>query len=338
MNECLVSVIIPVYNIEQHLQECMDSVLKQSLKNIEVICVDDGSTDGSGKILDEYGKCDRRIKVIHQENAGPGSARNTGLQYARGRFLIFLDSDDWFELDFLESIVEKALQTGANIVICRADEFESNSTCLTSARWMLKDKFIPNETFTPEDIKQYIFQFTYGWAWDKLYERRFVEQHKLQFPELPNSEDLVFVFQSLALAKKIAILDQVFVHHRINRLESVSNSRQKAIDAPMNAVMQLKKSLENHNAFKQFERSFMNWAMDFLVWNAANLGDGIPAKSFYFQLKRIWIPQLQFSKYRVSYFFDKRAYLKYMLVTHSSYAIFMRIVNLNRRLKLIKKG
>ena len=107
MNECLVSVIIPVYNIEQHLQECMDSVLKQSLKNIEVICVDDGSTDGSGKILDEYGKCDRRIKVIHQENAGPGSARNTGLQYARGRFLIFLDSDDWFELDFLESITNR---------------------------------------------------------------------------------------------------------------------------------------------------------------------------------------------------------------------------------------
>ena len=100
-----VSVIIPVYNIEAHLRQCLDSVVRQTLTDIEIICVDDGSTDTSFKILTEYAAEDNRFLILTQENAGPGVARNTGLEQARGEHLIFLDSDDWFEPEFLERML-----------------------------------------------------------------------------------------------------------------------------------------------------------------------------------------------------------------------------------------
>ena len=117
---CDISVIIPVYNIQQHLRECLDSVLGQSYPHLQVICVDDGSTDESPAILAEYAQKDPRVQVIRQQNAGPGAARNTGLEAAVGEYVIFLDSDDWFEADFLAKMVDTAQREGADVAICRA--------------------------------------------------------------------------------------------------------------------------------------------------------------------------------------------------------------------------
>ena len=116
---CEISVIIPVYNIQQHLRECLDSVLGQSYPHLQVICVDDGSTDESPAILAQYAQKDNRVQVIRQQNAGPGAARNTGLEAATGEYVIFLDSDDWFEPDFLEKMVDTAVREGADVAICR---------------------------------------------------------------------------------------------------------------------------------------------------------------------------------------------------------------------------
>ena len=111
-----VSVIVPVYNVEKYLRSCVNSILNQTLNDIEVILVDDGSPDASGVICDELAKADERVKVIHKKNAGVGAARNDGLSLAQGEWVIFGDSDDWFETDALEQLVSEGEKTKADVI------------------------------------------------------------------------------------------------------------------------------------------------------------------------------------------------------------------------------
>ena len=113
-----VSVVIPVYNVEKYLPECLDSVIDQTYKNLQIIIVDDGSTDSSGKICDEYAEKDNRIIVVHQKNAGAGAAKNTALKIADGKYLAFVDSDDFLELDAFEHMVSILAKNSADIVQC----------------------------------------------------------------------------------------------------------------------------------------------------------------------------------------------------------------------------
>ena len=122
MNHPKVSVILPVYNVEKYLKQCMDSIVNQTLKDIEIICVDDGSTDASLSILKEYEKEDDRVKVICQQNAGAGAARNNGLSIATGEYLSFLDSDDFFSLDMLEKSYAEAKKEDADLIVFRSDQ------------------------------------------------------------------------------------------------------------------------------------------------------------------------------------------------------------------------
>ncbi|MCQ2958500.1 MAG: glycosyltransferase, partial [Candidatus Gastranaerophilales bacterium] len=115
-----VSVIMPVYNTEKYLRECLDSIINQTLKDIEIICVDDGSKDDSGKILDEYAQKDNRIKVIHNKNQGAAPSRNQGISIAQGKYLSILDSDDIFDTNMLELLFNKAEQNDADITICKS--------------------------------------------------------------------------------------------------------------------------------------------------------------------------------------------------------------------------
>lgn len=321
-----VSVIIPVYNIAAHLEQCLDSVEGQTLADLEIICVDDGSTDESPVILASYAVRDSRFQVITQTNAGPGAARNTGLALAGGEFVIFLDSDDWFEPDFLEQMVRRARDTGADVTICRAIEFDTRTGRELPSEWMLKDRYLPGDCFTPEQAADYLFQFTYGWPWDKLYRTEFIRGTQISFPELPNSEDFVFVFQSLALAGRIAVLDKTLVHHRVNRMASVSNSRWLKPEAPYQATTLLWTALEQRGVYRIFERSFLNWAMEFLIWNVANMGERQAQKLYYQKLKREWLPQMKFEAHPRFYYRDHFTYKKYWLIKQFPYPVFSAVL------------
>lgn len=316
-----VSVVIPVYNIERHLRQCLDSVVGQSLRDIEIICVDDGSTDASPEILADYASRDSRFQIITQPNAGPGAARNAGMARATGEYLIFLDSDDWFEPDFLERMAATAESTGADVTICRAAEFDTETGRELPSEWMLKSEYLPGEAFSPEEIAEHIFQFTYGWPWDKLCRTGFVKDAGLCYPPLPNSEDLVFVFQSLALAKKIAVVENVLVHHRVNRAGSVSNSRQRDPEAAYKATKLLESALRERQLYETFERSFLNWAMEFLVWNVASLeGREVRNRSLK-RLRKEWLPELPFSEHPAKYY-DRFSYAKLLLARFAPCSVF----------------
>ena len=330
-----VSVVIPVYNIAAHLRQCLDSVVGQSLQDIEIICVDDGSTDESYAILEEYVRQDPRIRVIRQENAGPGVARNTGLQYATGEYLIFLDSDDWFEKDFLELMLRRARETDADVTICTATEFDTNTGKELPSEWMLKVRLLPGDVFSPREAADCLFQFTYGWPWDKLYRRSFVSRAELSYPPLRNSEDLAFVFHSVAAADRIAILHRSMIHHRVNRAESVSNSRKQAPDVPYRAMLLLRDRLKEGGLYEYCEQSFMNWAMDFLVWNAANMGDRAAQKAYLGTLKKEWLPAMEFDRYPASYYTSRTVYAKYLLARFAPSGLFVAVVALYKKAKRI---
>ena len=204
-----VSVIIPVYNAEKYLRGCIDSVLGQSLRELEVICVDDGSTDGSAAILKEYAEKDSRVHVLHQENKGAGAARNLGIDAARGEFAAFIDADDWAEKGYCSELAKCADEHSADIVVCRAQRFDDATGEPLPSDWMLKEQYLPGKAFAPEDIKKYIFQFTYGQVWDKLFRRELLTANGIRFPEIRAAEDTSFAYISLLSARRIAVQPSV---------------------------------------------------------------------------------------------------------------------------------
>lgn len=331
---CEISVIIPVYNIQQHLRECLDSVLGQSYPHLQVICVDDGSTDESPAILAQYAQKDNRVQVIRQQNAGPGAARNTGLEAATGEYVIFLDSDDWFEPDFLEKMVDTAVREGADVAICRAVEFDTNSGRELPSEWMMKKQYLPGKlAFAPQEMADHLFQFTYGMPWDKFYRRELLTTSGIRYPALKNSEDLAFVYPTLLAAKRIAVVDEVLIHHRINRMASVSNSRCGQPEAPYEAFQIVKEYLEQHQIMDTYRRSFLNWAMEFLVWHISNMSQRDIQKQYLNTLRHQWLPQLHFEEHPASYYESKSCYAKYLLARYAPYPVFAAVVKVYKKAK-----
>ena len=328
------SVIIPIFNSEQNLVACLDSIINQSLRQLEIICVDDGSTDNTFSILKEYMEKDKRIQVIHQENAGPGQARNRGLQNAMGDYIIFLDSDDWFEPKFLDTMVQSAKKTNADIVICHSDEFDARTTKRLESKWMLKDELLQQNPFSPEDARNVLFQITYGWPWDKLYSGNFLRKIDFKYPTFRHSEDLVPVFLSLIKAKTIYIVSDVFVHHRVNQMDSVSKSVNYYPEILYDAVLLLQNEMKKLDVYKKYEKTFLNWAMEFLVWNIINIKDKIRQKNFLLKFKKEWILRLNFDLYPKTYY-KKQIYYKYLFLKIIPVNIFVKLIYIYRYIKHI---
>ena len=197
-----VSIIVPVYNTENYLPDCLNSLLNQTLKEIEIICVDDGSTDNSLSILKKYSKMDNRIIVLEQENKGGGMARNFGMSIAKGEYLIFLDSDDFFNENLLYETVKAADNFLADIVICLFKRYNNTSgNYLHDNYGFIKNNF-PNYMFNYHTNPNKFFQSFTPATWNKLFRHSFIKEHGLYFQDNKRTNDLFFTSTSLA-AKRI---------------------------------------------------------------------------------------------------------------------------------------
>lgn len=267
-----VSVIIPVYNAGHYLRQCLDSLLRQSFKEIEIICIDDGSSDDSHLILQQIALTDDRIIVISQENAGAGIARNRGLELASGDYVSFLDADDWFHPDMLKLAYQRAISTDADIAIFQATQFDESTGKSTPITWGFKTEWIPRqEPFSYAHAPKHFFQCFMGWAWDKLFKRSFLLEHNLCFPPLHNSEDMAFVFSALALAAKISTVRQPLLTQRTGNSDSLSNSRTQNSLCFYESLLLLKQALLDADIFLPLRNSFANWAQEYTRWNLLTL-------------------------------------------------------------------
>lgn len=214
-----VSIIIPVYNVEQYLKECMDSVLNQTLNDIEIICVDDCSTDNSLNILKEYTLKDDRIKLIEQpENRGAYVARNSGLKIATGEYIGFVDPDDYIELSTYEKAYEAAKSNDSDMVVFGGEPFEAKSSLARSALNTRDNIYIDNS------FKALLNEAgSLPFVWNKIYKRSLLMDNNIKFEEERNGCDKVFCWYIFPTAKKITFISNKLYHYRIGRSESAVN-------------------------------------------------------------------------------------------------------------------
>lgn len=208
MSECI-SVIIPVYNVERYLPACLESIVNQTYHDLEILLTDDGSTDSSGAICDQYQERDSRIKVFHQKNAGAGAAKNTGLKNATGKYLVFLDSDDYLELDAMKYMHDTLQKEDADVVqCCYRDIFVDKAV----NRGAIEKRRIMNQI---EYLKLYASDWTAGLLWDKLYRRELFDG--FFFEEGHVIDDEFFTYRGIMNAKKVVRDPKVVYNYRKRR-------------------------------------------------------------------------------------------------------------------------
>lgn len=219
----LISVIIPVYNVQKYLNQCIDSVLNQGVKDIEIILINDGSTDNSGNICDEYAREDNRIKVIHKENGGLSDARNFGIKQAKGKYLLFLDSDDYWMEGSLKEVV-KCTKDDADIVFLSVGKLFEKTHYITKKFECLSKENIKNKS--KEEVFQYLARaekFPVA-AWDKLIKKDIIISNNLYFEKGLLSEDIDWTTQLLLLSNKFDVCEVDFYVYRKQREGSITTS------------------------------------------------------------------------------------------------------------------
>lgn len=267
----LVSIIVPIYNAQDYLKQCLESIINQSYEYLEILLINDGSTDKSLEILKEYASKDERITLIAQENKGAGYTRNKGLKLCKGEFVLFFDADDYMKENAIELLLTKALYHNADIVIAKSEEYFQKKHAFSPC--VLRTQFLPEkECFNYKDMQKYIFNFTVGWAWDKFYKKDFILKNELFFQEIPSTNDLFFTFTSLVLAVKISVLDYELFIHRREVASSIENSVRK--DNPLlfyQVLLDLRVKLEQIQVFDEVKASFGDFALGICIWNLMNL-------------------------------------------------------------------
>ncbi|MBQ2870186.1 glycosyltransferase [bacterium] len=218
-----ISIIIAAYNVEKYLPKCLDSVCLQTLKDIEIICINDGSKDKSLDILNEYAQKDSRIKVINQNNSGVATARNVGLANATGEYVQFIDGDDWVNLNLCEKVYNIAENNNSDIVMFNVAFYDNKKQQVTKGRFFTttvwNNHVDENTAHTYKDCKT-IFYGNLSAA-NKLYRKSFLDALEVKFPENVRFEDHLFHLETIFSAEKVNILDEQLYYYRQNRKNSM---------------------------------------------------------------------------------------------------------------------
>ena len=249
-----VSVIIPVYNVEDYLPQCLDSVINQTLKDIEIICVDDGSTDSSYEILKDYTQKDNRIKLIKQKNKHAGVARNRGLKIAKGEYIHFLDADDWLELNAYEILYGLISETCADLVKFRAYSYDNKTSELVEREYLniawIDQKYINNTISIDIDLKNTLLLPDSPWS--GFYKRDFLIKNKIYFDNFLCVNDVGFFYRCVVAAKKIYVSSEKLLYYRENNEKSLIGIRVNNFQYNTALYDVVKKICKNFPQQKQF--------------------------------------------------------------------------------------
>ena len=262
-----VSVVVPVYNTSRYLNECVDSLISQSLKDVEFIFVDDGSTDFSVDILERYQKKDSRIKILKQQNKFAGVARNHGMEEASGKYIIFLDSDDYFERNMLRDAFRCAEKNRAEVVLFGHRGFHDTLHTVRYQSLLWRYQF-PKGVFCAEDFGENLFLRCGPAPWNKLFLREFIDAHQLRFQAVKKCNDAYFVFLALAQAKRIVSINKTYVNYRMGNSESLQGKRNVNRESFINLAISLKKGLSEAGVFNGVVRkSEINYAVELVNYS-----------------------------------------------------------------------
>lgn len=269
MSKIKVSVIVPVFNVEEYLSTSLDSILNQTLKDIEIICINDGSTDASLDILENYAKKDARIKIISKKNEGQGIARNIGLDNAQGEFIAFVDSDDFIKEDMLEKSYEKSVSKNLDLVMYKISSFDNETHEINDNLWYYSLKCFDGfekEIFNNSDTKKFTHLISVT-PFNKLYKRSFIEKNNIRFPDKYIFEDEVFFYNVYLKAKRISLIDENLYYYRTNRKGStVSNNSDKDYTDVVHIFRLIRQLLIETNYLNTYKKQVYNRFFHLILW------------------------------------------------------------------------
>ena len=267
-----ISVVLPVYNVENYLEQCLNSLVNQTYKNIEIICVNDGSTDNSAAILEKFAQEDNRIKIINIPNSGISIARNKGIEASTGDYILFVDSDDWCESNYIEQMYKNIFAYNTDFHTCAISLFD-NSTGIYSEEvyYSLQDlKKLANTPLTFDDTKKILFRFPVM-AWGKIIRTQLLKENRILFQEKMFFEDNAFFFDLVLNCRNFSLsLDQLYIY-RVNRKGSCIFSKDEKYLDLIKIYKYIKSGLAASLKFKEVKKLY--WKH---VW-----------KDFYIRFKQI---------------------------------------------------
>ena len=261
-----VSVIILCYNSEIYLKNLFSMFKAQTMKNYELIFIDDGSKDNTTSLINNQKAKDKRIKLITLEkNTGAGNARNVGLKSAIGEYVIFLDSDDIFYPNLLKTSYEIASKYDIDILVFDFECIHKNNlSCQYYRNQLFKYPFPINEIFSPEDISDYIFTFSRGVPWNKLFKRDFIIKNNLRFLNLKRHNDSFFIYTAYVMAKKIYMINEVLLRYRWGNKKSITSTYNKfGKECVQKNLKELKNFLLDKTLYNIYKKSFQEISIHF---------------------------------------------------------------------------
>lgn len=309
----LVSVIVPVYNVEDYLMRCVDALINQTYKNLEIILVDDGSTDRSGDMCDYYAKEDNRVKVIHQKNAGQSKARNVALDMAKGEYYCFIDSDDYVPTDYIERLYKALIDYDADVALCDFVKFTGESVDGAFDK-KEKDKveiYSESPTLLVERMHT-ISGELYVVMWGKLFKKKLFDG--IRFPEGRICEDLAILYKLFFACKNgVHIDDIMYYYFRDNRNSSTYNINKKfytdvflALDEEIEYMQR-----EHKDMVEYPKKTYMYWILDYYR-KLYKSGEKTELKQLHKKYKKFYqeISNIQLEKFYRAFYFAPNLYMR----------------------------
>lgn len=319
----MVSIVIPVYNTSKYLPECLESIINQTYTDMEIICINDESTDNSWDVLKEYENKDSRIKAYskkNEHNGGAASARNMGLDKATGKYVMFLDSDDFFDSEMVEKMVTKAEETDADVIICGAKDYDDKQKKIVGYNKKIETELAPKtDYFNYKDCAKYIFQIAEFIAWNKMFRLSIVRENNLFFEAIPISDDQYLPALALVHAKRIAIVDERFVNYRINTGSSQVDGQVKHPEAAYQATYSIVKRFRELGIYDEVKQSYINITLRLNRLYFDRMRSVETLRFLYDKYREEVWPMLDAMNLEEDYFYDSRLYQWYQMILTKSF-------------------
>lgn len=294
-----ISVIVPVYNTSMYLDKCLNSLLNQTLKEIEIICVNDGSTDSSREILQNFAKNNSQIKIINQQNQGQSAARNAGMKEAKGQYIGFIDSDDWADEKMFEKLYNRAKQSDSDMTMCAITVYDEKTGAQTTNDPYLTLSLFPqsfeDKTFSYKDCLDFLFRICVI-PWNKIYKNDWLKQHNIKFIEGVVFEDTAFTVEALILADNISLVNDPLVYYRKGSQTSVCAGKQNLDYKKLDLFIVFEKMeqiLKENSIYNLLGDYFKFYKRNNLIYWYEKIQDKQIKKQYYKKLLRLY-PDFRF--------------------------------------------
>lgn len=318
-----ISVVVPVYNVENYLADCLDSLVNQTFKDIEIICINDGSPDNSLQILEEYAKKDSRMKVFSQENGGHAVATNRGISMATGDYLFLMDSDDVLELNALELSYKRAEEKDVDFVIFKAinynnarDEYYETEVYSMSKVYNL----VGDSVFNYKDLDDLIFEMSVT-PWSKLYKRDFIITNKIIFPEGLIFEDNVFFYNALLSADRVCFLNEFLFIRRWYSTSSTTAGDLRFLSS-LGVTNLVIDTFEKHGEYDNFQKNLWNFKIETNMMRYKKIKPEFK-ETFFTELKKDFMKIINNPKYSESILsnlnYRNKKLFEQVLISNNSY-------------------